>query len=115
MKKSPRFSSFFRCSSTVNTGDDKVGGASSPALHTLGLTHPTATRSSPTPCSPRSVSPLSMALLSASLLLFIFRRRGTCSPERGSYSSSCQVGGAESKERHVPEGLDHPPWGAWGR
>lgn len=38
MKKSPRFSSFFRCSSTVNTGDDKVGGASSPAPHTLGLT-----------------------------------------------------------------------------
>lgn len=37
---------------------------------------------------PRSVSPLSMALLRASLLRFIFSSSGTCSPERGSYSSS---------------------------
>lgn len=40
--------------------------------------------------SPRSVSPLSMALLRASLLRFIFSSSGTCSPERGSYSSSCR-------------------------
>lgn len=49
-------------------------------------------------CSPRSVSPLSIALLRASLLLFIFRRRGTCSPERGSYSSSCGVGRKAQRE-----------------
>ena len=38
--------------------------------------------------SPRSVSPLSTALLRANWLLFIFRSRGTCSPDRASKSNS---------------------------
>lgn len=62
----------------------------------------------PQPCPlPRSVSPLSMALLRASLLRFIFSSSGTCSPERGSYSSSC--GQRRGHQRAAPVGASTPP------